>query len=144
MPYIITILVAVVLGVGFTLFQSNKTASVSEPTPITQTTPTPTNVVVNFKDGTYNADATYRTPVMSKYKINIALQVTGGVVTNSTVTYADGAEKDPNAKHFEEAYKAEVVGKKLNDINLSRVGGASLTTGAFNQALTVIKTQAQS
>ena len=142
MPYIITILVAVVLGVGFTLFQSNKTASVSEPTPITQTTPT--NVVVNFKDGTYNADATYRTPVMSKYKINVALQVTGGVVTNSTVTYADGAEKDPNAKHFEEAYKTEVVGKKLNDINLSRVGGASLTTGAFNQALTVIKTQAQS
>ena len=142
MPYIITILVAVVLGVGFTLFQSNKTASVSEPTPITQTTPT--NVVVNFKDGTYNADATYRTPVMSKYKINVALQVTDGVVTNSTATYADGAEKDPNAKHFEEAYKTEVVGKKLNDINLSRVGGASLTTGAFNQALTVIKTQAQS
>lgn len=142
MPYIITILVAVVLGVGFTLFQSNKTASVSEPTPITQTTPT--NVVVNFKDGTYNADATYRTPVMSKYKINVALQVTDGVVTNSTATYADGAEKDPNAKHFEEAYKVEVIGKKLNDINLSRVGGASLTTGAFNQALTVIKTQAQS
>ena len=40
--------------------------------------------------------------------------------------------------------KTLVVGKKLETISLSRVGGASLTTNAFNEALAEVKTKAQS
>jgi hypothetical protein len=36
-----------------------------------------------------------------------------------------------------------VVGKKLDDIKVSKVAGSSLTSGGFNQAVADIKTQAQ-
>ena len=41
----------------------------------------------------------------------------------------------PLQERFDAVYKTEVVGKKLTDINLSRVGGASLTSKAFNEAV---------
>jgi uncharacterized protein with FMN-binding domain len=144
MPYIIAVIVAVVLGIGFTLFQSNKAPTQTpEPTPITETTKnTPT--AVTYKDGVYKANTSYRAPTAADYTMDVNLTVTNGTVTDAAITYGNGAEKDPNVQRFEDAYKTEVIGKSLGTINLSRVGGASLTTNAFNTALTEIKKQAQS
>jgi len=36
----------------------------------------------------------------------------------------------------------EVVGKSIDEINVSRVAGSSLTSGGFNQAIEQIKTDA--
>ncbi len=41
-----------------------------------------------------------------------------------------------------DAYESQVIGKKLDAIKLSRVGGASLTTGGFNDALAKVKSVA--
>jgi uncharacterized protein with FMN-binding domain len=38
----------------------------------------------------------------------------------------------------------EVVGKKIDEIKVSRVAGSSLTSGGFNQAIEEIKTEAKS
>lgn len=145
MPYVIAVLVAVVIGVGFTLFQSNKSV-VQTPTPatVTETVSETPAAVATFKDGTFITDVKYRNPKQTEYAMNVSLTLANGVVTDSKIVYAQGAEKDPNAQRFEAAYKNEVIGKSLENISISRVGGASLTTNAFNNALSEIKTQAQS
>lgn len=51
------------------------------------------------------------------------------------------------AKKFQEDFaggiKAVVVGKNLDELNVSKVSGSSLTGAGFNQALEAIKTQAK-
>jgi hypothetical protein len=110
----------------------------------TQTPSTQTTSESAYTNGTYNSKVTYLTPKKSEYGIDVTLMVKDDVVTSASVAYSQGAEKDPNAQRFEKAYKTEVVGKKLGDIALSRVGGASLTTNAFNKALAEVKAEAQS
>ena len=138
MPYITAIIIAVVLGAGYTYYETHDTSTT---TPIAQVAPADTNA--SHKDGTYSSEVTYLTPTFSKYQLDVSLSIKNNIVTEATVGYSQGAEKDPNAQRFEGAYKTEVIGKDINSINLSRVGGASLTTGAFNEALTKIKTDAK-
>ena len=138
MPYITAIIIAVVLGVGYTYYEAHVTSAT---TPIAQVAAADTNAA--RKDGTYTSEVTYRTPTFSKYQLDVSLSIKNNIVTEATVAYSQGAEKDPNAQRFEGAYRAEVIGKDINSLNLSRVGGASLTTGAFNEALTKIKTDAK-
>jgi hypothetical protein len=150
MPYIIALLAIVVIGVGFTLFQQKN--SDSTPIAITEETvelkeapiTTETTTTADYKDGTYTTDVTYQTPKRDEYGVNVSLTLTKDIVTDAKVTYSNGAEKDPNAAKFEAAYKTEVIGKDIDTLKLSRVGGASLTTAAFNNALTNIKTDAKS
>ena len=163
MPYLIAIIVLVVVALGFTLFRSESPAD-TEPTetvtlnssstaqgdvvtvPATEdkdrAADTPTNNANTYDDGTYDQTVTYLTPIRSEYKLEVALTVKNDIVTAATVEYSQGAEKDPNAQRFEAAYRTAVIGKSLDSINLSRVGGASLTTGAFNNALAEIKADA--
>ena len=150
MPYVIAIIAIVVIGVGFTLFQSKGTESTSvtvtdetiklEEAPIIAETVTTTD----YSDGTYTTDVTYQTPKRDEYGVNVSLTLVKDIVTDAKVTYSQGAENDPNAARFEAAYKGEVIGKDIDALNLSRVGGASLTTAAFNNALVKIKADAKS
>ena len=160
MPYIIAGLTIVVLGVGFTLFRSTAPAETTEIVSLSSSSIARGDVVAvpagdvdanngsadatatAFKDGSYDTVVTYLTPLRTEYKLDVELTVKDGVVTGADVGYSQGAEKDPNAQRFEAAYKTEVIGKSLDSINLSRVGGASLTTGAFNNALAEIKADA--
>lgn len=155
MPYIIAALIVVVLGVGFTLFKTNPPAEtttvVTESTSTasvamerTTATPNATTHQSAYKDGTYQSEVTYLTPIRKEYKLDVELTVKDGIVTASNVDYSQGAELDPNPKRFEAAYKTKIIGKSLDNINLSRVGGASLTTAAFNKALVAIKADATS
>lgn len=145
MPYIIAVLVIAVLGIGFTLYQSKETEGVNPPAVTTTTeTPAATQKAIVYRNGTYTAKTTYRTPKQAEYLMDVSLTLADDTVTDASVVYSQGAENDPNAQKFEAAYKAQVIGKKIDSINLSRVGGASLTTTAFNNALTNIKVEARS
>ena len=73
----------------------------------------------------------------------VTLSVADGIVTDASVTF-DGQSSgfsNPNHERFNAAYKPEVVGKKLTEVSLSRVGGASLTSKAFNDAVAKIVAQ---
>lgn len=96
----------------------------------------------NYKNGKYDVKGTYISPAGPE-EIKVSVTLVDGVVTETTVV--------PEATHpvsqklqtaFSESYKTEVVGKKISDIKLSKVAGASLTTEGFNKALTEIKEQA--
>jgi hypothetical protein len=151
MSYIIAIVIVIALGVGFTLFQ-NKSAEAPTVAPVAQEVPVPTTPTepaaaasaTDYTDGTYATDVTYFTPKRDEYGVNVSLTLMKDIVTDAKVTYSNGGEKDPNAARFEAAYKAEVIGKDIDTLNLSRVGGASLTTAAFNNALVNIKADAKS
>ncbi len=159
MPYIIAVLAIVILGVGFTLLQSNTSPNPAETTlavetksPTNQVAPDTTTPATNetpqtihdYRDGTYEMTVTYQTPMRAEYSLDVSLTVVKDIVTGAGIVYSNGAEKDPNAQKFEAAYRTEVIGKDIDALNISRVGGASLTTAAFNNALIAIKTNAKS
>lgn len=94
--------------------------------------------------GTYSADASYLTPRRTEHEITVELTVADGIVTEADVTYGgpNGTTENPNQASFDEAFRAEVVGQPIDEIELSRVGGASLTSNAFNEALGNIEAEA--
>jgi len=70
--------------------------------------------------------------------VNISLQ--NKVVVSVSISQSKrGGTSAEYQQNFQNSYKSYVVGKNINDISLSRVGGASLTTNAFNKAINSIK-----
>jgi hypothetical protein len=87
------------------------------------------------------AEASYFTPRRTEHEILVSLTLKDRVVVDADVTYDGGAGVTPSHQAFDAAYTSEVVGKRLNEINLSRVGGASLTSEAFNEAVAAMRAQ---
>ena len=95
-----------------------------------------------YADGTYTADGSYQTPETVE-EISVTLTLADGVVTDVEVT---GDPKAPETTRYQgefiDGIAAEVVGKPIDDLNVSRVAGSSLTSGGFNTAVESIKEQA--
>ncbi len=104
-----------------------------------------TAVTGPYKDGTFEATADYQSPNGTE-TIKVTLSLEGDKVTDVEV---EGASVDPSPEviryqgEFEDGIAAEVVGKKLDDLQVDRVGGSSLTSGGFNEAVEQIKVKAQ-
>ena len=96
-----------------------------------------------YKDGTYTARANYSVP-RGNNSISVALTLTNGVVRSvkSTHDYND-RESGMYIDSFDSRIESIIVGRSLESIALSRVGGASLTTHGFDDALASIATQAK-
>ncbi|GAB3600646.1 FMN-binding protein [Microbacterium tumbae] len=95
-----------------------------------------------YTDGTYTADGQYQTPETIE-SISVTLTLEDGVVTDVEVT------GDPQARETEQyqgefiaGIEEEVVGVPIDDLDVSRVGGSSLTSSGFNAAVADIKGQA--
>jgi|GEM_PF-885700 len=107
---------------------------------------TPAVVAANtsFADGSYTTRTSYFTPRRTEHIMDITLTVENDIVTGATIIWdGEAAPKTPSHSGFDAAYKAEVVGQPLEAISLSRVGGASLTSGAFNEAISTIQVEAR-
>jgi uncharacterized protein with FMN-binding domain len=96
-----------------------------------------------YKDGTYTAEGSYQTPETVE-KISVSLTIQDDTVTAVDVT---GDPQAAETKHYQAQFiggiAAQVVGKKLDDISVSRVSGSSLTSKGFTQALDTIRTEAK-
>lgn len=127
-------------------------AAPAKPTPAPTPTPAPKPVVpvapvpkTVFKNATYNVTTSYVAPGRTTHDVNVTLTIANDVVTGADVTYSgdkDGTSSNYQKK-FSEGYKTQVIGKSLGNISLSRVGGASLTTNAFNKAIAEVVAQAR-
>ena len=131
-----------------------------KPTDTTSTTPTPTDQptttvsptvtattiagsVSSIKDGTYSTTMTYAIPHGSQSTLTVKLVITNGKISDVVSAYQAGDRESIQYQDwFDAEYKSLVVGKTLDEVSLSRVGGASLTTNAFNNALSDITAQA--
>jgi uncharacterized protein with FMN-binding domain len=98
----------------------------------------------SYADGTYTADGSYATPE-SVETISVTVTLEGDVITDVEVT------GDPQKRESEQ-YQGEfiggiadvVVGQDIDDIQVSRVAGSSLTSSGFNAAIETIKAEAAS
>lgn len=97
----------------------------------------------SYKDGTYSADGNYTSPNGTE-TVGVELTLSGGAVSDVKITQHPS---NPNTRKFQGEFasgiQAQVVGKKLDAIKVSKVAGSSLTSGGFNQAVAKIKSQAQ-
>ncbi|MES2213430.1 MAG: calcium-binding protein [Patescibacteria group bacterium] len=96
-----------------------------------------------FKDGSYSATGAYISPAGPEtIKINVTLQ--GGVITAATVTpQAVVRESQEFQTKFTSGFKQYVIGKKITDVQLTKVSGSSLTPRGWNDAISKIEIQAQ-
>jgi len=96
-----------------------------------------------YKDGEYEATGQYATPE-SVETIDVTLTIAGDTVTAVTVTGdPQAAESKRYQGEFIGGIQSEVVGKKLDEISVSKVAGSSLTSGGFNKAVDTIKSEAK-
>ena len=95
-----------------------------------------------YKDGTYSADGNYKSPNGTE---TVGVQLTLAIGTVSGVEITEHPS-NPNTRKFQGQFASgiadQVVGKSLDEINVSKVAGSSLTSGGFNQAVDAIKAQA--
>ena len=96
-----------------------------------------------YKDGTYSATISYSVPHGTNSLV-AKVTVANNKVTDLSVDndYADN-ESGMYIDSFESAIKSAVVGQDIGTLSLSRIGGATLTTQAFDDALTTIRNDAK-
>ena len=96
-----------------------------------------------YKDGTYSADGTYTSP-NGQETVGVQLTLAGDKVTAVNITTHPS---NPNTKKFQGEFAsgiaAQIVGKDIDQLNVSKVAGSSLTSGGFNEAVEQIKSQAK-
>jgi uncharacterized protein with FMN-binding domain len=95
-----------------------------------------------YADGTYTESGTYQAPSGTE-TVDVTFTLAGDVVTAVEVA---GHATDPEAKQhqgeFADGIAGVVVGKNLDEIQVDRVGGSSLTSEGFNTAVEAIKADA--
>lgn len=96
----------------------------------------------DYADGTYTAEGSYQTPETIE-QISVTVTLEDGVVTDVEVTGDPQArETEQYQGQFIDGIADEVVGRPIDDLDVSRVAGSSLTSGGFNSAIEEIKEQA--
>ena len=95
-----------------------------------------------YDDGPYSASGEYQSPNGGE-SIIVELTLEGDIVTNVTVqTNANNPTTERFQGLFAGGIAAEVVGKDIDTLNVTRVAGSSLTSGGFRDALEQIKADA--
>lgn len=148
---VVVVLIAVAAAAAIALSNStqqksaNESASVSPSVSVSPSSSAlaETSQSSDFKDGTYTADGSYQTPG-GRESIGVTVTLTNGVVTSASVEQKGerGESKEYQAK-FASGFASQVVGKKIDEVSLSRVAGSSLTSNGFNNAIATIENQAK-
>ncbi|MDV8146421.1 FMN-binding protein [Arthrobacter sp. B10-11] len=101
------------------------------------------SAVPGYQDGTYSADGNYVSPNGTE-TVGVELTLSGGTVSDVNITQHPS---NPNTRKFQGEFAggiaAQIVGKKLDELSVSKVAGSSLTSGGFNQAVEKIKSEAR-
>jgi uncharacterized protein with FMN-binding domain len=147
----VAVILVLVVG-GYVLLQNKSTAPAAQES---QNNTAPTNdngastdtngsTGATYKDGTYTAEGDYITHGGPE-SISVTLTLKGGVIDSVDVkSEAKDAMSEQMQGMFISGYKPMVEGKNIDEVNLTKVSGSSLTPIGFNDALGKIKTQAKS
>lgn len=131
------------------------TSTTTKPTVTTPTTPAPAAPVTTptpapaptytYKNGTYTATVTYSVPNGGTNTITTTAVVSNDKVTSIVTTHnANASGKSLNyINPFESSVCSVVCGKSLAGLSPSTIAGASLTTAAFKNTLTSIRSSAK-
>jgi uncharacterized protein with FMN-binding domain len=136
---IIVVVLLLVIGGGAVYVMNNAPAKSTESS-------SSNNFVAStdkYKDGTYNASGSYDNPG-GEASVDLTVEIKDNKIASASIVPhpSSGASSQFQAE-FVENFKPLVVGKSVNEVNLSRVAGSSLTSGGFNEALSHIKDDAK-
>jgi len=119
----------------------NDEAAAAAPAAVIDSAPAATAEAAAATTQQFVAQASYFTPRRTKHDMVITLELDGTTIIDANITYDGGPAVTPSHSGFDRAYGAEVIGQDINNVELSRVGGASLTSVAFNQGVAEIRAQ---
>lgn len=95
-----------------------------------------------YEDGTYSADGEYTSPG-GQQSVSVELTLKDGAISDITVTPgAVDSQSQRFQKDFAENVADQVVGKSLDEADVSVVASSSLTSEGFNEALAKIAEEA--
>lgn len=96
----------------------------------------------DYADGTYTESGSYQAPSGTE-SVDVTVTLADNVITDVEVK---GNAEDPQAQEHQGEFIAgindKVVGKKIDELDVHKVGGSSLTSGGFNKAIEAIKADA--
>ncbi len=97
-----------------------------------------------YKDGQYTTSVSYQVPKHNN-TISITVTLSNDTITNVSAknSYSD-RESSEYIDDFMSNLSSAIVSKKIDNAQLSKLAGASLTTEAYNNAITQIANQAKS
>jgi uncharacterized protein with FMN-binding domain len=96
----------------------------------------------SYTDGTYQADGSYQAPSGTE-SITVELTLADDTITDITVTpHATDPTASGMQANFAGGIAGQVVGQDIDQLNVTRVSGSSLTSGGFKIAIAAIKEQA--
>ena len=134
---------------GYALFaKPDDTTSTSSPVTTSRTVSSSTMGIVSasttYKDGTYSASRDYQAPEGHTNSIDATITVTGGKIASIDAKgHYNDRESSVYVDSFNSSVTADATGQTLASYSPSRIGGASLTTGAFNEVLDTIRSEAR-
>lgn len=95
-----------------------------------------------YQDGTYTNNQTYFVHG-STDKVTVSITIRNDVITAYSVTLTSGDRESPQyVSYFNSQASSSIKNKKASNVSNVYVSGATLTSEAFNSALTAIKQQA--
>ena len=145
------IAVVVLLAIGIWAWQKNKKSVVElnddintiPKTDLINNSPPPAIVSSKYKYGTFTADGKYISPAGPE-SITISATIKDDFITDSTfLGHGIAATTKKMQAKFSEGFKEQVIGKLIDNVNLTVVNGSSLTPQGFMDALEKIKIQAE-
>lgn len=95
-----------------------------------------------YEDGTYTATGSYTSPGGAE-SILLTVTIEDDLITSATVVPQAERPASVNWQNtFISGFQPLVLGKSLDEVNLTKVSGSSLTPKGFNDALAKIKVDA--
>jgi uncharacterized protein with FMN-binding domain len=121
---------------------SAPSSSPDSSTPATGAAEAPAEGSGTYTDGTYEATGSYTSP-NGQEEVDVSITLESDIITAVTVT---PEATNPNSVNYQNQFAdgiaAVVVGQSIDEIEVSRVAGSSLTSGGFNEAVETIKSEA--
>jgi uncharacterized protein with FMN-binding domain len=103
----------------------------------------PSASAASFKDGTYTALGKYVSPG-GPSAVDVTLTVKKNVVSAvKVVPKAENSTAQSYESRFASGVSAQVVGRRLDELNVTKVSGSSLTSQGFDRAVEAIAARAK-
>lgn len=99
----------------------------------------PTDQGDSIDEQTYQEEVSYRVPNDHTNTIRVAVELDKKRITDITVLHtASSAKSRYHQMVFDEVYYDQVIGKPITEVFVTSVAGSTITTNAFNTAITNI------
>ncbi len=138
---------AVIAGILFLVLNSDSDSLTQEDTQTAEVSQVEESataaVAAEFTDGTFTSNSTYRVPNGDEEAISVEIVLANNeIVSLEFDVQATNSTSEQWQGRFSPLIEDAVVGEDLEEADVSRLGGASLTSAAFNDLLDDVRAQA--